>query len=111
VEKFITNTNLHNDPSSVERELLQLSMYRPLSHLKGFEAIAGWDMTQFSSSLREVLAIHVLDPIEQRRMVEDSSSGAVVISPISAQNARVGEFYTTRITITGIFILLLKCII
>jgi len=86
-------------------------MYRPLSHLKGFEAIAGWDMTQFSSSLREVLAIHVLDPIEQRRMVEDSSSGAVVISPISAQNARVGEFYTTRITITGIFILLLKCII
>lgn len=87
----------HGDPSAVEKELLHLAMYRPLSHLKHFAVMAEWDQSQFLKSVREVLGVHVLDPVQQKRLVEDPEQGATVISPISPQNARVGEFYTTRI--------------
>lgn len=81
------------DPTTIERQLLHLAMYRPLSHYPGFEVIADWDISQFSEDLQEVLRVQVLEPIEQNKL----SDKAVVVSPISSQNEQVAQFYTTRI--------------
>lgn len=92
-------TDTQRNHAEIEKDLLHLAMYRPLTRVAGFERIATWDLTHFKEDMREVLKVHVLEPVEQRALVEGNSDrpGVTVLSPISNQNAQVGQFYTSRI--------------
>jgi hypothetical protein len=93
IESQLSHAGPNMPLAVIADKMFKISMYRPLSHLSGFEQIEQWPISQLSDEFKAVIGLQVSEAILQKRLADSVPD----IAPISTQNKHVASFYTTHI--------------